>query len=158
MTSRNINLLALILIIIGLFFFVRAHCDIPYQHEYYFQNYISRTQYSDRPTSTQRKIKAQEEYEFHMFHAIRTYTEAKDKCWYLPNLSEREKARICWTTAISMFAAPTPQAKIVVCVTQLLIQYGLDCIDEWDYIKEKLVWSEYHFNECERYQRMLRNG
>lgn len=114
------------------------------------------TNYSDRSTTTkQQRLKWQEEYEFHMLHAIRTYTEAKDKRWWLPDLTERQKARICWTTAISMVPAPTPQAKIVVCVTQLLVQYGLECIDEWDYIKDKLKWSEYHFNECDKFQRLL---
>lgn len=77
------------------------------------------------------------------------YNLAKDKTWWLPNLSDREKGRYCYTTAIAgVFASP--QYKVVAMVSTLLTQYGLDCIDEWNFIDEhmqqsKAWWESYEF-------------
>lgn len=158
MIKRNyLNYIAIFLIILGLYFFCKsfASAEIPVQDEYFFQHMKRTTVYKTRQSTSEQRIKWQEEYEFHMFQAIRTYNDAKDKCWWLPDITERDRARMCWTTAVSVLACPTPQGKLIVCVTQLLIQYGLDVIDEWDYIKDKLAWSKFHFDECERLQQLL---
>ncbi len=156
--------LPILLFFLGLFFFLKSFAHsaepLPMAYEFYFQSFQARTKYIDnhpaKPTREQ-QAKWQEEYEFHMFHAIRTYNDAKEKCWWLPKPADRDIARMCWTTAVSTVLAPTPQLKIVVTVTQLLIHYGLDCIDEWYYIQEKLYWSEFHFNQCELLQKNIQN-
>ncbi len=153
-----------ILLFLGLYFFIKSFAHsaepMPVSHEFYFQDYQARRKIGDKPfgnVSREQKAKWQEEYEFHMFHAIRTYNDAKEKCWWLPSPGDRDIARMCWTTAISTVVAPTPQLKIVVVVSQLLIHYGLDCIDEWYFIQDKLYWSEYHFNQCELLQKNIQN-
>lgn len=151
------------LILLGLYFFCKSFCHssepIPTAYEFYFEHFECRTKYIDnrKKSTAEQRQRWQEEYEFHMFHAIRTYNDAKDKCWWLPNISQRDQARMCWTTAIASVAAPTPQLKIIVSVTNLLTQYGLDCIDEWYYIQDKLTWSEFHFLQCENFQNLIQN-
>ena len=97
----------------------------------------------------------QEEYDLHMFHAIRTYNDAKEACWWLPRVNDRERARQCFTAAMSAVGCSTPTGKLVASVTTLLIHHGLDMINEWEYIQNKLYWSEYHFEMCEFYAELL---
>jgi len=99
----------------------------------------------------------QESYEFHMFHALRTFNDAKDKCWYLPRVSDRDKARHCFTAVCSALSASSLSGRVIASLSALLINFGLDALDEWDYISEKLHWSQYHFEQCEFYQSLLNN-
>lgn len=101
------------------------------------------------------KAKWQKEYEFHEFHAKRTYEDAYNRSWYLPDLNWRQRAREAWIAAFSMVGAQTPTMKLIMAASSLLMQYGLDCLDEWEYIEDKLKWSEYHFQECEKYAKLI---
>lgn len=105
--------------------------------------------------SAKQKAKWQKEFEFHHFQAKRTYDDAYNKSWYLPDLNWRQRAREAWIAAFSMVGVQTPSLKLVVVISSLLMQYGLDCMNEWEYIQEKLAWSEYHFKECEKYAQLL---
>lgn len=78
------------------------------------------------------------------------YNLAKDKTWWLPDLSDREKGRYCYTTAAAGIFPGTPQSKIITMISVFLTQYGLDCINEWHYINEhmqqsKAWWESYEF-------------
>lgn len=99
-----------------------------------------------------------EKVRFHKSNGIRTFNDAKDRCWYLPKLSHREKARYCFTNIGAVLSNSTPQSKIVATVVITLIQYGLDCTDEWNYIKNKLYWSQYHFEMMEFHQELINQG
>ena len=107
-----------------------------------------------QPTHAQRQ-QWQEAYDMHHFNAVRTYTDAYNKVWWLPNLTWRQIGRDCWVSACSMASTKTPTQALVVAFSTLLSQYGLHCLDEWDYIQDKLYWSEYHFKECVYYASML---
>jgi hypothetical protein len=100
----------------------------------------------------------QESYEFHHFHAVRTFEDAKEKCWYLPRSSDREKARYCFTSVMSTIGASTKKGKLLNALITMLIHYGLDVMDEWDYINDKLYWCQYHYEMCEHYQILLQNS
>jgi hypothetical protein len=97
----------------------------------------------------------QEAYDDHHFHAVRTYTDAYNRVWFLPDLTWRQIGRDCWITACALAATRTPSTALVVAFTTLLSQYGLHCLDEWDYIQEKLKWSQHHFDQCAIYANML---
>lgn len=99
-----------------------------------------------------------EKARFHKTNAERTFNDAKDKCWYLPKLSERDKARYCFTNIGAIISNTTPQSKIVVCLVTSLIQYGIDCSDEWNYINNKLYWSQYHYEMMEFHLDLIKNG
>jgi hypothetical protein len=99
--------------------------------------------------------KWQDAFDMHSFNAIRTYNDAKDCVWYLPNLTWRQWGRDAWVAACAMASTKTPCQALVVAFSTMLSQYGLHCADQWDYIEDKLYWSEYHFNECIKYAQLL---
>jgi len=83
---------------------------------------------------------------------------AQNKCWWLPDVSDREKAQWCWVTFMGSVAGTTPPSKVVCGLLSFLTQYGLNCIDEWDEIKTLLNWAEYHYNMKEFYENVLVKG
>ena len=164
MNKKTLNYLIVgVLIFGGFFYLMRSHAHayaytISVEDEGIFAEYESYIRYSKRSRvfiSKDDKRRWQEEYEFHMFHAKRTYEDAKLHCWYLPNVTDREKSRYCFNSAISTIGSSTPTGKLVTAIVSLMLQYGLDCMDEWEYIQNKLYWSEYHFDLCEHYQNMI---
>lgn len=86
------------------------------------------------------------------------YELAKSKCWWLPDLTDREKARHCFTGGIASFAAGTPQSKIVAIIISLLTGYGLACLDEWNFINDNLMRSEVWWESYEFYKYALEHG
>lgn len=145
---------------------------VPVEDEYLYQfptlsfKSVSIQQYNCRsswgrpnaaPSHSQRQ-KWQEAFDMHNFNAIRTYNDAKDCVWWLPNLTWRQWGRDAWVAACAMASTKTPCAALTVAFTTMLSQYGLHCADQWDYIEDKLYWSEYHFNECIKYAQLLSGG
>lgn len=153
------HIITIFLIALGMMFLCKSCCHaaaIPAEYEYLL---AKRTKYIDlhpKAPSREQKAKWQEEYEFHLFNAKRTYEDAKTKAWYMPNLSDREKAKYCFTSAIATMGSATLTTKLVVAVASLLAQYGLDCQDEYEYITTKLYWSQYHLEMCEHFQSLIR--
>lgn len=94
----------------------------------------------------------------HQFDAERTWNNAKNKCWYLPNKSKRSAARSAFNATIATFGAATPMSKLVCALISLLADHGLDCIDEWYYIEEQLQWCQYHCEMVEFYLTVLERG
>ncbi|EFB42177.1 MULTISPECIES: hypothetical protein [Parachlamydia] len=45
----------------------------------------------------------------------------------------------------------SPQSKLIAAILNLLLQYGLDCLAEWEEIDEKLYWIKYHYEMAEFY-------
>lgn len=107
-----------------------------------------------QPSAAQR-AEWQEAYDNHHFHGVRTYTDAYNKVWWLPNLTWRQLGRDAWVAACSMASTKTPGAALVVAFSTMLSQYGLHCLDEWDYIQDKLYWANYHFEQCIYYAKLL---
>ncbi len=105
---------------------------------------------------SQKEIKEWEEaYKFHEFNAKRTFEDAKNKVWYIADFSWREKGKAAWIAACSTVGVKKASRKLAAACISILCQYGLQVIEEWDYINEKLQWSEYHFKECEHYSNLL---
>lgn len=109
---------------------------------------------NNKPSPTVR-AKWVSEYNFHLENGKRTFKDAQDRCAYLPNTDDRTKAKYCFTSAISLVGSSTPGTKLVAAVTTFLVQYGIDCMDEWHYINNKLNWSKYHFEMCDFYRDLL---
>lgn len=95
---------------------------------------------------------------FHKSNAIRTFNDAKDRCFLLPKISDRNKAIYCFTNLAAICANSTPQSKIIAVLVTTLLQYGIDCTDEWHYINNKLYWSQYHFEMMEFHQDLINHG
>lgn len=99
----------------------------------------------------------QDKCKFHKENGERTYADAKIKCWYLPDLTDRQNARYCFTAAIALLSSGSPMSKVVTSTLTVLTQYGIDCLEEWEYINNKLYWSKYHYEMSEFYQEVLKN-
>jgi hypothetical protein len=93
--------------------------------------------------------------EFHKKEGERCFQDAKDMCWYLPHIDDRTMARNCFTTAFSMVGSMTPQTRIVVLVGKLMMDYGLEALNEWDAINTKLYWAQYHFEMYDFYSDLV---
>jgi hypothetical protein len=95
---------------------------------------------------------------FHEENAVRTFKDAKEKCWWLPEIDDRKKARYCFTT---FMAGIVPGHPLSVCVNMILVllgNYGIDCLAEWEYIQNKLYWAQYHYEMKEFYEECLVKG
>ncbi len=91
-------------------------------------------------------------------NAERTYRDAKDRCWWLPNVDDRNMARHCFEVALASLNPGTPQSKLVCMLLVALGEYSWYCWDEWEYIENKLKWSAYHWDMYEFYCDVLDKG
>ncbi len=112
--------------------------------------------YNKKPSQAQRQ-EWQDLYDQHHYDAVRTYNDAYNRIWWLPNLTMRQIGRDAWVAAASACGTKSPSQALVVAFTSMLTQYGLHCLDEWDIIQDKLYWSKYHFEQCVYYSNLLRN-
>lgn len=166
------------LFFLGLFCYMkdRGYCNqyplfyVPIEKEFLYQHYDDHNDYhndrgfkarspwgrnhNQQPARSQR-LKWQDAYDMHHFNAVRTYNDAYDKIWFLPDLTWRQVSRDFWLAACAMAATKEPNAALVAALIILVSQYGLHCLDEWDYIQEKLQWSQYHFEQCAYYAGLL---
>lgn len=167
-------LIFLALFLFGLFCFMKeyGYCEEIEQQDYYnvpveeeclyqyYQpqveiNYFLQKRMNYQPPTRNQKQQWQEAYDNHHFHAVRTYNDAYNRVWWLPNLTWRQLGRDAWVAACSMASTKTPTSALVVAFSTMLSQYGLHCLDEWDYIEEKLYWSKFHFDECAKYASLI---
>jgi hypothetical protein len=100
-----------------------------------------------------------EEYEqkwrFHSIEANLHYEIAKNKCWYLPNIDDRDNARNCFVSFMATIPCPDYRSKAIVALITLLTSYGLYANDEWHTIEHELHLCEYHFEMAEFYRQRL---
>ena len=117
-------------------------------------NYTIREEYKPKPNRNQR-AQWQEAYDNHHFNAVRTYNDAYNRVWFLPNLTMRQLGRDAWVAACAMAGTKTPGQALAMAFATMISQYGLHCLDEYDYIQDKLYWANYHFEQCAYYANLL---
>ena len=173
-----ILILAFFFLVMGLFYYGRSFADDHYAYDnkgelYYFQHPLAIKHmdiYLKVSNSTQlNKHNARalnyddcktnaDKVRFHKENGERCYDDAKERCWWLPYIEDRKKARYCFTS-LGILASPgDPKSKIIISVISALIQYGIDANDEWNYIDNKLYWSQYHFEMMEFHEHLIRQG
>lgn len=158
--NKILQWIAIGLLFLGLFFlFGKCHAEVLNPHAQWQISQFHEEQIfaKQKPKSVEElKVEYNDKISFHRENGWRTYNDAKDKCWWLPDHDHRDNARYCWTGAIALLAPNTPQSKVVACILVWLCQYGIDCLDEWDYINNKMYWSQYHFEMMEFYEDLLK--
>tara|TARA_R110000868_G_scaffold136519_4_gene349516 strand:- start:3042 stop:3551 length:510 start_codon:yes stop_codon:yes gene_type:complete len=156
----------IILLLLGIFFLSRnksESCEylciprsmIPTSN--YYDNLGNYTQ----GNSEKRKALMKEwkkEYKFHEDNGNRCYADAKSRAWYIPTISDRDKAKNCFVSAISSLGASTPSSRLLCMILSTFTQISLACIDEYNYIEMKLNWAQYHFDMCDHYSNLIRNN
>lgn len=152
--------LSALLFLFGAYFFLKSfgYCSESWISRHIPDSQVEIYMQSKRPgqrTVEDLKKEWNKEYEMHKREGQRCYDEAKDRCWWLPDVSDRKRARDCWQSFIASLGGSTLTGKLVLSLLSLLSSYGLDCIEEWEYIEYKLNWAKYHFELCDHYQKML---
>lgn len=141
--------LAFILFVLGIFFVSRGHSlENPHAIKHIQIHLHKALLYENCKTNKQK-------YLFHKENGDRCLEDAKNRCWYLPNLTDRDNARYCWSNAAALLYPGTPVSKVVAVIITTLTQYGIDCNGEWDYIHTKLYWSQYHYEMMEFYKGLI---
>ena len=67
----------------------------------------------------------------------------EDKCWYLPRLSDADKAKLGFTSCMALFPGPI-YLKAGLAFLNFATQYGLHYIQEWDEIEHltrQMMWA-----------------
>jgi hypothetical protein len=154
-----------ILFILGMFYYTRAYGqEFTYEYQgkiYTFEHpvAIKRIQMYDKCRIAYESCRTNAQFrQFHQENGDRCFKDAKEKCWWLPDVSDRDKAKFCFTN-IGIVACPgDPKSKLIIALVTSLIQYGINCTDEWHYINNKLYWSQYHYEMMEFYDDLIRHG
>ncbi len=135
-----------ILIALGLFYWTRNSC------------YAGQPAWVEEYLHGGERLSVEEcadKIKFHKKEAKRIYDEVKDKVWWMPELDDRQKARRIFNLVAPVIAASGVNGKVVGTISAALIQYGFDCMDEWNWIQYKMHWMEYHAEQADFYERYL---
>ncbi len=124
-----------------------AFASCPYEERTLIQEYI----YFTGKVSDKDKKKFMAKAADHKEKGLVAYGQAKEKCWWLPNMSDADKAKLCFSIGAQMAIAGDPYSKITIAVVQLLIQYGINAMTEWSEINSKMQEAKYHFEMHEFY-------
>ncbi len=93
--------------------------------------------------STSREI-AYDSLAMHKEKGEEYYNTAKEICWYLPNVSDREQAKIAFTAVVALFPGPI-HYRLVAATGAMLAQYGICCIDAFYDVDFNMNMSKFHF-------------
>jgi hypothetical protein len=153
-------LITFLLILWGNWFFSdKAHADdYNYSHrtqikiDEFWQNY-----YPDRALTSKTRVKYIANVNYHTEKAWEEFSLAKEKCWFLPNISTREKLNKAWVIFMIQVPMGTPLHKAIVVLIGLLTEYGSACIDEWFDIQELLESAQTNAEMAKFYQDLLGN-
>ena len=125
------------------------HMDMYFNTEHHKISYFRALTLANCKTNAQK-------VQFYEENGKRCYEDAKERCWWLPSNSEREKA---YYNLLDVLASPgEPRSKIIISIINALAQYCLDCSEEWRYINTKLHWSQYYFEMMEFHQTLIDHG
>lgn len=99
-----------------------------------------------------------EKRDFHKKNAERCLNDAKNLCWYMPDRTMKENSQYAFRN-IAVLACPgDPKSKLITALVTTLIEYGVDCYEEWSSINTKLHWAQYHYEMYELYSEIVRQG
>lgn len=97
----------------------------------------------------------EEKVQFHAKNGEECYNKAEGKSWYLPDLTDRKKADICFLTALGLLFPGEPKIKIAAAISVFMAEYGPACVDEWHEIQSLLYEADYHYEMMLFYQEVL---
>jgi hypothetical protein len=160
-TKLNLShYLILFLSIMGLSYFLSSKCEASDQFapSYYDVYYDCYNFNINAELTAQDRAYYVSKINEHEHNAKAHYEIARNKCWWLPDLSDRNKAKYCFTSVMSTVGANSYMSKLICSLITMLTQYGLDCIDEWNTINTNLLWSQYNYKMKEFYENVLING
>ncbi len=94
---------------------------------------------------------------FHKENADRCFREAEKMCMWLPKYDDRELAKKLLASFTAGILSGNLASKAVAAVVALFVQYSFDIMNEWNAIRTKLYWAEYHYEMYEFYKQLPPN-
>lgn len=85
------------------------------------------------------------------------YMAAKEICWYLPKVKDRDVAKMAFTTTLALFPGPI-HWKLVVATGALLTEYGICCIDAFYDIDFNINMAIFHFRLQDAFHKHIKNN
>lgn len=82
----------------------------------------------------------------------------KNKCWYLPDVEKRERAK---EFLIAFFAALSPaesKYRVITALFTFAMQYSIDCLDEWIEMEQDLLRADYHYEMAAFYAQLINDA
>jgi len=95
---------------------------------------------------------------FHKENGDRCFNDAKNMCWWMPDMSMRDKSDYAFRNITILGCPGDPRSKLITALLTTLVQYGADCYEEWANINTKLHWAQYHYEMMELYQKIIADG
>jgi hypothetical protein len=86
------------------------------------------------------------------------FDRAKEICWYLPDIDDQRKAQYCLTAAGAAAYPGAPQSKMIGVIITTMVNYGLDCMAEWNQLQTTLLDAKSYYEMAEWYDEVLRKG
>ena len=161
MNKKNVDLIfkiaGCLFLLIGAYFFCKGKAQAENYH-IDNQRLIKRLRDFRNVPDQVKKADWLMEYEMHKVNGLRTYLEARNKCWCIPNLDDREMAKYCFLTALGLIPGGKPCTRLVTSILALCSKYGVDAMDDWQYVQNKLNWSKYHYEMCDFYFDLLKKA
>ncbi len=90
--------------------------------------------------------------DYHWKEGCKSLNEAEEASFFLPNISEQDKAAFCFTNIIATLSPGDPKVKIVTAALAICAQYGSMVMVEWQRVDSKLQQAKYHFEMEEHYR------
>ncbi len=94
-------------------------------------------------------------YMKHRLYMEKYYYYAQERTWYLPDYTDKEKASLCFSSAVALAVPPNSISKIIAIALGLFTKYGLDCIDGYHEINHYLCRAKYHADMQEFYWEII---
>ena len=138
-----------LLLILGLYFLIRGDCHARPPA------FLRERQHELERLGRLSIEECVEKIEFHKSEAKRIYDEVKDRLWYAPGLDHRDIAKKIFSILGPAVMVEGVKKKTAAMGLELFIEYGLDCMDEWDWISNKWNWVEYHTDQADFWERYL---
>ncbi len=96
----------------------------------------------------------QKKIRFHRENAVRCYTDAKNICWKLKDEKYRAIARECIFVIINSADPKTPNSYLMLDLLHALDRNGVSSVNNWEKIKNKLMYASYHYAELAKWTKI----
>lgn len=149
--KRISTYLLIFMLSLGIGYACRAHADIA-KYEYLIS--------PSEPDYVDPKLPIWKKFLLHVKFAQSNYKEAEDYVWWhiSDKYSDNEKAKLCFESVLVGVVPPHPLGKAIGITLLLFKEYGLDCMERYNYVTRLLHKAEYHVEMYEFYSELEDGG
>lgn len=94
-------------------------------------------------------------YESNSIRSLEKFRALADQCWWYPNVTDKQKVKICFLTAMGAVAPSEPRGRLICMVLSMVSQLALEGYDHYAGYISKLKDVEHHQTMAEFYRYIL---